>query len=80
MLPLSYWLEIKDLFFLKCKYSQYELDISSFVTSSSDRSRSLRSSSANLLHPGVPADLVPRRFGQPGPKSLADLVWEVQIR
>ena len=29
---------------------------------------------------GVPADLVPRGFGPPGPNPLADLVLPVQIR
>jgi hypothetical protein len=50
LLPISYWLEIKDLtFFFKCKQGLYDLDISSFVTFSSNRSSRTRSSKDNLL-------------------------------
>ena len=50
LLPISYWLEIKDLiFFFKCKQGLYDLDISSFVTFSSHRSSRTRSSKDNLL-------------------------------
>ena len=50
LLHISYWLEIKDLiFFLKCKQGLYDLDISSFVTFSSNRSSRTRSSKDNLL-------------------------------
>ena len=49
-MPISYWLEIKDLiFFFKCKQGLYDLDISSFVTFSSNRSSRTRSSKDNLL-------------------------------
>ena len=50
LLPISYWLEINDLiFFFKCKQGLYYLDISSFVTFSSNRSSRTRSSKDNLL-------------------------------
>jgi hypothetical protein len=46
LLPISYWLEIKDLIlFFKCKQGLYDLDISSFVTFSSNRSSRTRSAS-----------------------------------
>ena len=51
LLPISYWLELKDLiFFFKCKHGLFDLDISSFVTFSSNSSSHTRSSSDNLLH------------------------------
>jgi hypothetical protein len=50
LLPISYWLEIKDLIFsYNCKQGLYDLDISSFITFSSNRSSSTRSSKDNLL-------------------------------
>jgi hypothetical protein len=50
LLPISYWFEIKYLiFFFKCKQGLYDLDISSFVTFSSNRSSRTRSSKDNLL-------------------------------
>ena len=50
LLPLSYWLEMKDLlFFFKCKSGQFDLNISKFVSFSHSSCRSLRSSSANIL-------------------------------
>ena len=48
LLPIYYWLEIKDFFF-KWKQGLYDLDISSFVTFSSNRSSRTRSSKDNLL-------------------------------
>ena len=51
LLPISYWMELKDLvFFFKCKHGLFDLDISSFVTFSSNSSSHTRSSSDNLLH------------------------------
>ena len=52
LLPISYWLEIKDLiFFFKCKQGLYDLDISCYVTFSSLRSSRSRSGQQNLLQP-----------------------------
>ena len=48
LLPISYWLELKDLlFFLKCKQGYFDVDISQYLTFSSQRSSRTRSSQAN---------------------------------
>ena len=52
LLPISYWLELKDLlFFFKCKQGNFDVDISQYLTFSSQRSSRSRSSQANMLLP-----------------------------
>ena len=52
ILPISSWPELKDLlFFFKCKQGYFDVDISQYLTFSSQRPSSTRSSQANMLLP-----------------------------
>ena len=52
LLPISYWLELKDLFFFcKCKQGNFDVDISQYLTFSFQRSSHTHSSQANMLFP-----------------------------
>ncbi|KAK2561759.1 hypothetical protein P5673_015142 [Acropora cervicornis] len=51
-LPISYWLELKDLLFsFKSKQGYFDIDISQYLTFSSQRSSHTSSSQAHMLLP-----------------------------